>query len=142
MIYEVLNTKTRWNDKSKPATVHINISGVVSFSIAAVKLLKLKPGMRLTFLLPERDRGIIYFREDPADGLELREGNSTQQGKRLHCCGRKHAKRMMEHFCFTAKTKTFDLKADTDNVNGFRCWFILKSRAHQPVKWRKKDTDK
>ena len=134
--FEILNSKTNWNVSGKPAMIRISKHGVMRFTVEAVRLLKLKLDMRLTFLLHPNDNGIIYFHTH-ADGLPLKADAVSKNGVALYCCGRKHAARMLEFFKISTANKTFDITAEQSTVNGQQCWFILKDKIHKPIKWRK-----
>lgn len=133
--YEILDSSTAWNKRGKRPVMRFGKTGIISFSIEAVHLLSLKPGMRISFLLHKEDKGIIYFYQHK-DGVPLLVGNATKSGTRLHVCGREIAKKCMTFFGFT-DNKTFDITEEKISINGVDAWFIQKKGLHKPIKWRK-----
>jgi hypothetical protein len=139
--YEILDTTSNWNIIGKPSMVRVARNGIIRFSVLAVKNLGLRLGMKLSFMLPKDDNEIIYIYEDEK-GLELNVGNVGKNGASLHCCGRHHAQRMLEHLKINDKYKTFDISKVTTEVNGKKCWFIQKHKIHRPIISRNKGISK
>lgn len=132
---EVLDNTNVWNKRGKPAVVNIDADGRVSFSVEAVKQLKLKEGMRIAFRIDHRDKGIIYFYEQ-ATGIPLKASAETKSGIRLSIYCRPLAQKLLSFFGFR-ENKSFDIDSNTVKFHSCPMWFILKEKVHKPVQWRK-----
>lgn len=141
MSIEILNAETVFNKKGKPPIVFIESgrNARINFSVEAVKLLDLKEGMRISFILLNKDKEIIYFYEDEKTGIPLKLQMDAKSGKRLAISCRPLARKLNEHFGYGDAQKTFLLTKDKSEVEGKKMWFILKSKQHKPIQWRKKE---
>lgn len=133
---EVLNIKTYWNRRGKPPVFRISKNGHIRFSVEAVKLIGIKEGDKLTFVIHKNDPGILYFHIDNINGFKLKIGGKYQSGYYLQILCRPLSLRLLSHFNIT-KNETFDITNDKTRVNDNEAWFVLKSNKHIPIKWRK-----
>jgi hypothetical protein len=134
---ETFNINTIWNRRGKPPVVQISKWGHIRFSVEAVKLLCLKEGMKLSFTIDHRDKGIIYFYQS-TQGMPLHCGAKTKTGERLEIYCRPLSLKLLSFFCFS-RNKTFRTTNEKITVPGAteKAWFILKDNIHKPLKWKK-----
>lgn len=125
------------NKRCKPPVVRVSYGRVI-FSVEAVKLLGLKVGDKISFVMNEKDKDIIYFKKD-TNGLPLMTDFIGLTGERLRICCRPLAQTILSFFSYQ-QSKTFSVSAELADVYGEKMWFILKSGLHKPIKWRRKVT--
>lgn len=121
---ELLNEETVSREKTKPAVIRLSY-GKVLFSIEAVKLLGLKSGDKISFVIDKRDCGVIYFKRD-SKGFKLTLDLAGQTGDRLRLCCRPVYKKILEHFGANS-ARTYFVSGEKADVYGEKMWFILKS---------------
>lgn len=130
------NQETIFNRTGKPPMVNFSHFRI-EFSVAAVKLLGLKPGDRISFFTDAKDNGIIFFGKTK-NGLSLRStSEQLKTGVRLQICCRPLIVKLLSHFG-VSKNKTFRISNETTDLYGQQMWFILKDKIHKPIQWRKK----
>lgn len=134
MEVEILNRATVKSERTKPPTIQIFEKGQVRFSVGAHKLLGLLPGDKLELILDHKDKHIIYFRKAD-NGFELKAEKTPQGQIRLLLLCRPLAKKLFQFFGLKEST-TYDITADLADYYGSMCWFILKEKKHQPIKYR------
>lgn len=133
--FEVYDSTTIFDRRGKPPVVQIAKWGHIRFSVEATKLLKLKPEDRITFLTPKGDKEIIYFKKHPG-GLPLSQTSQGKSGIGVGVCCRALTRRLL-NFLGSKRSITFDVTPETADVYGEKMWFLLTSKIHQPIQWRK-----
>ncbi len=144
MSYTDYKESTVYNKRGKPATVRIdaNNNGRIVFSMAAVKLLGLQHGDRITFRTYHQDKGIVYYFRS-ADGLPLKKlaGTAGRYSLAVYC--RPLNPVLLKHLGFEKdKYKTLHVSDATTTLpdTGGTAWMLLKENVHQPLKWKKKQS--
>ena len=123
-VLELLNEDTVSREKTKPPVIRLSY-GKILFSIEAVKLLGLKSGDKISFVIDKRDYGVIYFKKD-SKGFRLTLDLAGQTGDRLRLCCRPVYKKILEHFGINS-ARTYHVSSEQADVYGEKMWFILKS---------------
>jgi hypothetical protein len=118
---------TGYNVRTRGATVRFGNAGHITFSTAAVTLLKLKSGMRISFMYNPDDPEILYFYEDKY-GLYLQKHRDTTHGCMLLVSSKPHVNKIQAHFKFKSQSRTFFISNTITDVNGKKCWFVLKDK--------------
>lgn len=134
----ILNAHTIYNQRKKPALVQFNKVGQLRFSVEAAKEIGISEEDKITFVLDERDEGIIYFYKDK-DGLPIRKELDTKTGARYVVCCRPLISKLLAFFKYTGN-KSFKVSGETADLYGKQTFFILKDNIHKPIQWRKKQT--
>lgn len=113
--------------RNKPPVVCFDRKGRVSFSVAAVQLLKLEEGTKLKFVFDPREKDMIYFYQD-ADGLPLKVTyTETKKKIRLNITSKGLVWNMLEFFDCKNKSMSFPVKKETVKLNtGVTAWFVRK----------------
>jgi len=136
---EVFTRNTIWNRRGKPPVIRLSNNGHIRLSVEAVKILGVKEGDTVSFMVDNRDNGIFYFYKDE-DGMPLIYCTRGKDGiNGLQLCCRPLAQRLLKYFGFNGN-KTFDVSGETIKASDKEMWFVLKEKIHKPINWKKKDT--
>lgn len=138
MSYEIFNRKTHWNRRGKPPVLRFSQAGHIRFSVEAVRILGLNKGTPLSFMIDQRDDGIVYFFIDKENGMPLCDCTNGKNGVGLQICCRPLSLRVLS-FMGLKKNITFDITTDKCETQKGGMWFVRKDKIHQPIIWRKKD---
>lgn len=126
---KIYDAKNIWEKKGKPPVLGIDKKGKISFSVEAVKLLKLVPGDKLAFAMDDADEGMIYFFKSK-DGIPLKVAKvATTDNVRLCCYCRPLATKILEFLKLT-KNKSFLVTTKTTKVLNNTAWFIQKNEQY------------
>lgn len=132
----VFNKETSWNRRGKPPVLRISRNGHIRFSVEAIRILGLKLGDTISFMIDERDCKIFYFFRD-VKGMPLKHCTKGKDGVcGLQVCCRPLGQKLLDYFGFKGN-KTFDITKEQCITERGKMWFVLKEKIHVPIKWRR-----
>jgi len=132
---EIFNKETSWNRRGKPPVLRLSHLGHIRFSVEAIRILGLKIGDSISFMIDSRDTGVFYFFKDDK-GMPLKHCTRGKDGScGLQVCCRPLCQKLLNFFGLK-NNKTFDITNETCKTENGEMWFVLKENVHQPIKWR------